>query len=162
MIWIVNWCIKGFCTRSFNQNFNYKLLFKAFSGNDSCSDSWNDIYKSKNCSICFKEINDFYDHLYFQCPKLIAYCDTILKKEDIKRLNKDNLLNFKNITDEKEIYYFQDLNMTYNLHIKALNSDISFNEIIRVFQTLNNSILMKNNYFWLKFNLIKVANWENF
>jgi hypothetical protein len=36
---------------------------------------------------------------------MIAFCDTILKKEDIISLNKDNLLYFKNI-DEKEIYYF--------------------------------------------------------
>jgi hypothetical protein len=89
--------------------FNYKLLFKALSVKEK-------FYKSKKCSICCKEIDDLYDHLYFQCPKLIAYCDTILKKEDIIRLNKDNLLYFKNI-DEKEIYYFQDLNMTYIIYI---------------------------------------------
>jgi hypothetical protein len=34
----------------------------------------------------------------------------------------------------------------YNLHIKALNSDINFNEIIRVFQTFKNCVLMKNNF----------------
>ena len=86
--------------------------------------------------------------LYKACPKLIAYCDTILKKEDIIRLIKDNLLYFKNI-DEKEIYCFSRFKYDiYNLHIKALNSDINFNEIIRVFQTFNNCVLMKNN-FWL-------------
>ena len=114
--------------------FNYKLIFKALSVKER-------FYKSKKCSICCKEIDDLYDHLYFQCPKLIAYSDTILKKEDRIRLNKDNLLYFKNI-DEKEIYCFSRFKYDiYNLHIKALNSDINFNEIIGIFQTFNNCIL---------------------
>ena len=111
MIWIGNWYIKRFCTRSFNQNLKSSII--SYYLKLSVKEKF---YKSKKCSICCKEIDDLYDHSYFQCPKLIAYCDTILKKEDIIRLKKDNLLYFKNI-DEKEIYYFQDLNMTYIIYI---------------------------------------------
>ena len=50
--------------------FNYKLLFKAISVKEK-------FYRSSHCSLCCRQLQDIYDHLYFNCQKLLIYSETM-------------------------------------------------------------------------------------
>jgi len=114
--------------------FNYKLLFAALSSKEK-------FYKTGKCDLCFKEINEIiFDHLYFKCPKLCAYGEIYLQEELYKRLNKNNLVFFKNI-NEKEICAFTTFKMDiWNLYIMLKHQSLNINELIRIFKALQNKL----------------------
>ena len=114
--------------------FNYKLLFAALSSKEK-------FYKTGKCDLCFKEINEIiFDHLYFKCPKLCAYGEIYLQEDLYKRLNKNNLVFFKNI-NEKEICAFTTFELDiWNLYIVLKHQSLNINELIRIFKTLQNKL----------------------
>jgi len=113
--------------------FNYKLLFKAISVKEK-------FYRSSHCSLCCRQIQDIYDHLYFNCPKLLIYGETMLEENTCKRLNKDNFLFFVDV-NENEIYSFSVLKYEiFNLYMRASNSNVSPNDIIRIFKSFERNL----------------------
>jgi hypothetical protein len=108
--------------------FNYKILFAALSSKEK-------FYKTGKCDLCFKEINEIIsDHLYFKCPKLCAYGEIYLQEDLYNRLNKNNLVFFKNI-NEKEICAFTTFKMDiWNLYIMLKHQSLNINELIRIFK----------------------------
>jgi hypothetical protein len=114
--------------------FNYKLLFGALSTKYK-------FYKTDKCDLCYKEINEkIFDHLYFKCPKLCAYGETYLQEDLYKKLNKNNLIYFKNI-NEKEIYAFSKFKLDiWNLYIMLKHQTLNILELVGIFEALQNKL----------------------